>query len=88
LTASFDFEWPDQVKKFLEINQPIGEVATSIFSFDCLASGYIKTLKNSGSSGIRMFYIQLLLFILLPVLICIISVMTWKVISYKQTIDI
>jgi hypothetical protein len=34
-----------------------------------------------------MFYIQLLLFVLLPILICFISVTTWKIISFKHKMD-
>jgi hypothetical protein len=39
---------------------------------------------KSGDQGFRIFYMQLLLFILLPVLMCLLSVAGWKLISLRQ----
>lgn len=39
LTASFDLEWPAQLKSFFTSTMPISEISTQFLSLDCFLDG-------------------------------------------------
>ena len=85
LTSSFDFNWPDKIKKFFNFSTPVGEATTQIFSVDCFMDTNLPTDKiNDGHFFIRMFYLKLLLFALSPFAILLLSVTVWSIITYVQ----
>ena len=76
LTLSFELDWPDQVKAFYSITQPVVDVASRVISLDCfLGSG--KQLVTLGEEGVKSVFIYLLLFLLLPLLCVALSLLFW-----------
>ena len=83
LTASFNFKWPESVQDFFKINEPIGEVTTSIFSIDCFATDYLKANEFNKNQFFRIFYIKLLMIVTLPIVMAFVSFGAWRIIYSK-----
>jgi len=89
ITASFDLDWPSQVKVLLESNAPVSQSSESIFSFDCF--------MNSGSSSDvdrynfvapegqwRIVYQKMLMQALFPPLLAVVTLSVWAIILKRQ----
>ncbi|CDW74640.1 UNKNOWN [Stylonychia lemnae] len=91
LTASFDFKWPQIVLDYFKSSETIGEASNQIFSIDCFLNndqGYIseqekEDQKTGKALGVRIFYIKLALFGLLPVFLVLISSSFWFILYNK-----
>jgi hypothetical protein len=74
LTASFDFDWPDNVESFFETSEPVAQVSQQVLSFDC----FLDQRSDSGDSNvIRLFYQKMIMYALLPLLLAAGSAAFW-----------
>ncbi|CDW85402.1 UNKNOWN [Stylonychia lemnae] len=94
LTASFDFSWPQMVVNYFKTSETVGEASNQIFSIDCFLNedkGYglnDESSKNGQSAqkfGIRIFYIKLAMFGMLPFLLMLISSLFWFLLYHKSS---
>ena len=46
LTASFDLDWPSQVRALFSTAEPLSDVSSQIFSFDCFFSSSSKASQS------------------------------------------
>ncbi|TNV88178.1 hypothetical protein FGO68_gene13761 [Halteria grandinella] len=77
LTASFDFDWPEQLSNFYKSIQPASDVSTQLLSIDCLLeSDEFKEI----SSHYRVYQVKVIFLAILPILIIIGSAMVWIII--------
>ena len=75
LTASFNFNWPSMVQKFLDSSKPVGQVSKQLVSFDC----WLDTRKsNSDQPSASMFYYKLVMMAAMPFLCVIVSFGFWR----------
>ncbi|CDW82324.1 UNKNOWN [Stylonychia lemnae] len=79
MTASFDFQWSQQIVSFFTTTKQVATQSTQIFSFDC----FLDTRGESkGSQMSRIFFQKLIIIALLPFLLAIISSLIWNI--YKK----
>ena len=69
LLASFRFDWPPQVKRFLNFFEAVADAPQELFSLDCLFES-ISTLPR--------FYNFLLLYLLFPLLSVLLIAFFWR----------
>ena len=68
LVASFDLDWPAQVKRFFESSRSVADAPSQIFSVDCF-------LQSAG--GTARFFLQLGLYVALPLLVAGVAWLWW-----------
>ncbi|CDW75877.1 UNKNOWN [Stylonychia lemnae] len=79
MTASFDFQWSQQIVSFFTTTKQVATQSTQIFSFDCfLDTGG----ESKGSQMSRIFFQKLVIIALLPFLLAIICSLIWNI--YKK----
>jgi hypothetical protein len=81
LTASFDLDWPEQLKKFFTSTKPVSEATTQILSVDCFidtrANTTGKLTDNFDTDSVRIFYLKLVMYAVTPFVIIIASYLVW-----------
>ncbi|TNV74992.1 hypothetical protein FGO68_gene289 [Halteria grandinella] len=77
LTASFDFEWPEQLTSFYQTMQPASDVSTSLLSIDCLLQS--DEFQNF-SNQYRLYQVKGTFLALLPILLIASSTIVWLII--------
>lgn len=81
ITASFDFEWPDQLITFFNSVKPVSEATTQFLSVDC----FIDTrTSNSDPGTIRAFYGKSIILALAPLIVVAVCIVTWSIIFKVQ----
>ena len=91
LTASFDLDWPDQLKKFFTSTKPVSEATTQFLSVDC----FIDTRPNSTAATqgevedvdktpVRIFYAKLIMYAITPFVIIGVSYVIWSSIFWVR----
>lgn len=85
LTASFDLEWPTQLRSFFQSLMPISEVSTQFLSLDCFLDTRKKTSdmqdSYSGESQMfRIFFQKLIILAFSPMIIFAACFVVWQVI--------
>lgn len=86
LTASFNFDWPDDVTKFYDNTRPASQVSSQILSFDC----FLDQRSSNGSSKnvIELFYQKMIMYAILPFLLVFASFASWSLIyCFKKKVD-
>ena len=76
ITASFDFRWSPQIIDMLDTAEPVSDVSTHIFSFDCFLDG---RSTDDDTSSMRTYYQKMIIYALLPILLALCSAIFWKV---------
>ena len=76
ITASFDFRWSPQIIDMFDSVEPVSDVSTHIFSFDCFLDG---RSTDDDTSSTRTYYQKMIIYALLPILLAICSAIFWKV---------
>lgn len=74
------------VVSFFKSSEPVGEVGTQIFSIDCFLRDE-KTEDNAIAAyllGIRSFFMKLFMTSVLPFLLFIMSLVTWRLLYLKN----
>mmetsp|Transcript_20833 Transcript_20833/g.19878 ORF Transcript_20833/g.19878 Transcript_20833/m.19878 type:complete len:352 (-) Transcript_20833:1622-2677(-) len=93
LTASFDFEWPDQVQGLFSVAAPISEVSEQLFSVDCFLSNGENASTNATTDSedlvtdeslFNVFYMKLMMMAALPFLVFAICYAVWYIIGLIQ----
>jgi hypothetical protein len=83
LTASFEFDWPNQVEDIFNTTKPVAQVSSHILSFDC----FLDQRNNSGDSNIiRLYYQKMIMYAVLPFILAIGCVTFWSVYFCKKTV--
>ncbi|CDW88760.1 UNKNOWN [Stylonychia lemnae] len=94
LTASFNFSWPQIVVNYFKTSETVGEASNQIFSIDCFLNedkgfGLNDESQKNGQRvqqfGIRIFYIKLAMFGILPFLLMLISSLFWFILYHKPS---
>ena len=67
LVLSFELDWPDTVKTFSALAQPVADVASRIISIDCFVE----------AGGVETAYVYLLVYLLIPIGVIICSAFFW-----------
>lgn len=70
LVASFELDWPAQVKQFFSTSRSLADAPSQVFSVDCF-------LADSSISMVPRFYVYLLLYFCIPFIIAAVSCFTW-----------
>ena len=82
LTASFDFDWPQNVLDIFETAEPAAEVSTQIFSVDWFLDS---RSDDNDLNPIRLFYQKMIIYALLPILVFIGNIGFWYIYySFKK----
>ena len=82
LTASFDFDWPKTVLKLFKATEPVAQVTTQVFSFDC----FLDQRSDTGDDNtIRLYYQKMIMYAVCPILMTLGSVIYWKLYSCKKS---
>ena len=83
LTASFKFDWPDQVESFFNTATPVAQATTQIVSVDCFLKGSVSVsdatseTPSSDNSYSRTFYYKLVMLGLFPFVTAAASILFW-----------
>ncbi|CDW71166.1 UNKNOWN [Stylonychia lemnae] len=81
ITASFNFQWPDQLYAFFNSVKPVSEATTQFLSVDC----FIDTRKsNNDTSSVRSFYSKTIILSIAPFIAVIICIAVWNLIYCIQ----
>jgi len=75
LTASFKLSWPEVVESLFGTFSPAMQASDQVLSIDC----FIDPRTNSVIS-MRIFFMKLLIFCLLPILVLLVTTIVWSVI--------
>jgi len=90
LTASFDLDWPEQLKKFFTSTKPVSEATTQILSVDCFidmrANTTGKITNNFDTDSVRIFYLKLVMYAVTPLVIIFASYLVWTFIFVVREI--
>ena len=70
LLATFRFEWPTAVKRFLNLFETVSEAPQEIFSFECLLM---------ETSALPRFFTNLLFNSLTPVAVTLVIALVWRI---------
>lgn len=90
LTASFDLEWPAELRNFFSEAMPISQVSTQFLSVDCFLDtrekrSIIIDKENAESNQIqRVFFQKLIILAFSPILIFAACFLVWQVIFKVQ----
>ena len=90
LTASFNFDWPDQVTSLFDSIKPVASASTQVMSFDCFLTAATNTTSvstttavssnsNTDVSWTRIFFLKLVMLALLPFIVFLASTAFWAV---------
>lgn len=80
LASSYELNWQDTLKEFLEYVSIISRSSESLLSIDCLVMG--------NSLGLYPLSIKVIVCALLPVLLTLTSVLFWGVVNTCRRIDL
>ena len=75
LSASFDFDWPDNVKDFFGTTKPASQVSSQIISFDC----FMDQRSEESEEASDLYFNKLVIHALLPILLMLGSLIFWTV---------
>ena len=89
ITASFDFEWPDEIVGFFGAISPVATASENLISFDCFldirSTGGVDMDANSAPANeIRVEQLNVLVYWLLPWIIAFMVFMPWFIILRKK----
>ena len=76
LTASFKFNWPEQVVRFFNTVKPVATASNQIFSFDCLIDP--RVTESNVLQQIRIFFQKLIMYAILPIILLILVFGFWS----------
>ena len=76
LVLSFELDWPPQVQELLGVLQPAADIAERVFSLDCFLS---RGIGIEEGAVVPRVYAYLLLYLLLPVLLVLLSLLFWRI---------
>jgi hypothetical protein len=80
LTASFNFDWPDNVTDFYDTTKPASQVSSQILSFDCFLD---QRSNDNDSNLIPIFYQKMIMYAVVPVVMVIVCTLFWNIfVSY------
>jgi len=95
LTASFNFNWPEQVTSFFNVAKPVAEMTTQIFSVDCFLQSGVQNLTGSttvtSSNGFRIIFMKEIMIAAMPIILAICAFVLWQLIRCcirKNTFDV
>ncbi|CDW74791.1 UNKNOWN [Stylonychia lemnae] len=86
LTASFNFDWPEEVMKVFDTQKPVASVSTQVISFDCFLD--TRTSERNVTTidyevppveGIRVFFMKLVMLGIMPFLLLIVTIAFWLI---------
>jgi len=88
ITASFDLDWPPQVKEIFASSAPIAEITNAIVSFDCWMDSrnpenVDKFNFRAGENEWRVIYQKLMINAVLPIIMCAASYSVWWLVLKK-----
>ena len=78
LPASFDLQWPSLVEDFFDSTEPAANVGDRIISIDCFMDSSGSCVWYSGFTTIPRPYVYLLIYLFLPLLIILLSLVFWR----------
>ena len=76
LSASFDFDWPDNVNEFYDTTRPASQVSSQILSFDCFIDQRSESSDSSESSD--LYFKKMIMYAFLPLGIMLASLTFWS----------
>ena len=77
LSASFDFDWPNNVEEFYDTIKPTSQVSTQFLSFDCFMDDRSESEDSEEASD--LYFSKLIMFALLPLVLMLCSILFWAV---------
>ncbi|CDW85156.1 UNKNOWN [Stylonychia lemnae] len=77
MSASFDFQWSQQISEFLSSSKQVATVSTQIISFDC----FLDENASNESQESRLFFQKLIIIGFLPFLLTFICILVWLILK-------
>jgi hypothetical protein len=78
ICVSFNMNWPSSIESMLSSTIPVANIGTRFISLDCFIDQ--RNDDGSGENTLPLIFVRLIIFVALPIIMIIVSVIFWNII--------